>query len=125
MAAAMSAPEHERALLASALAGAGLELLDRVERYSVTTYSRAGRALYYQGDEGAAAYLVTDGTIRLLRVKGDTQKVLDEAGPGSWLGLAETWLCYPYMLDTLALEASSLRRISRGNLMELCRDPAF
>jgi CRP-like cAMP-binding protein len=97
--------------------------LDLLERYSSETIVRKGRALFYQGDEGAAAYLALSGRLRPIRV-GGSSAALEDAGPGAWLGLAETVLGLPYATDALAVEAARLRRFGRFNLLELLRDGA-
>ena len=94
-------------------------------RYSCERRLRQGKALYYQGDEAEAAYRVKSGRMRLLRVHGGDSQVAGEAGPGSWLCLAETYLGLPCLADALAVEACELERVSRYNFFELLREPGF
>ena len=63
------------------------------------------------------------GRIRPYRLKGGSSAALDDAVPGSWLGLAEAYLDLPYLADTLAVESSELRRFGRYNLFELLKEP--
>jgi len=102
----------------------GSRELGLLERYSSEAAARKGRALYYQGDEGAAAYLVLSGRLRPIRV-GGSSAALEDAVPGSWLGLAEALLGLPYASDALAVEAAVLRRVGRFNLLELLREDAM
>ncbi|HTX71598.1 MAG TPA: Crp/Fnr family transcriptional regulator, partial [Rectinemataceae bacterium] len=101
---------------------------DRIElvgRFSAPAQLRANRALFYQGDEGEAAFLVLSGRVRLLRLKGGVTTALRDCTAGSWFGLAETSLDLPRPCDALAVEASVLRRIGRYNLAELLREAWF
>jgi CRP-like cAMP-binding protein len=96
-----------------------------IPRYSSERRLRQGKALYYQGDEAEAAYRVRSGRIRLLRVHGGDSQVSGEAGPGSWLCLAEVCLGLPCLADALALGACELERFSRYNFHELLREAVF
>jgi CRP-like cAMP-binding protein len=107
----------------AALPGLAPRELELVSRYSAPASVRGGRALYYQGDSGSAAFLVVSGRIRPYRLKSGSSSALDDAGPGSWLGLAETYLDLPYLADALAVESSQLRRFGRYNLFELLKEP--
>lgn len=109
-----SLPSPERSALAGLLS-----------RYSCERRLRQGRALYYQGDEAEAAYRVRAGRLRLLRVHGEDSQVIGEAGPGSWLCLAEAYLGLPCLADVLAVEACELERVSRYNFFELLREACF
>jgi len=109
-----SLPSPERVALEGLLA-----------RYSCERRLRQGKALYYQGDEAEAAYRVKSGRIRLLRVHGGDSQVSGEAGPGSWLCLAEAYLGLPCLSDALAVEVCELERFSRYNFFELLREPGF
>jgi CRP-like cAMP-binding protein len=102
----------------------GSRELGLLERYSSEAAVRKGRALYYQGDEGAAAYLVLSGRVRPIRV-GGSPAALEDAVRGSWLGLPETLLGLAYATDALAVEAATLRRVGRFNLLELLREEAM
>lgn len=94
-------------------------------RYSAERWLRRGRALYYQGDEAEAAYLVRRGRLRSIRVHGEESLNLDEAGQGDWLGLAEVYLGLPYLTDALALEDCEFLKVSRFNFFELLREEGF
>lgn len=102
---------------------AGLGAL--VLRYSTEAHVRSGRALCYQGDPAEAAYILTRGRIRPLRLHGSASSPLRDMGPGSWLYLPEAWLGLSCMADTLAVEACELRKISLYNLAALRREPVF
>jgi len=101
------------------------ELRLLIARYGSESLVRAGRALYYQGDEAEAAWLVLSGRLRPLRIHGDSSRALEDRRPGAWLGLAETYLGLPRLSDALAVEPSRLLRLSRRNFFELLREPAF
>lgn len=100
-------------------------LAELLARYGPERELRIGKALYYQGDEAEAAWLVLSGRLRKLRIQGRESVAIGEAGPGSWLGLAEVYLGLPCLLDVLALEGVRLRRYSRFNFFELLREAEF
>ncbi len=99
--------------------------LDRIERWSTLVLIRAGKALCYQGDESDAAWLVTAGRVRSLRIREGSSRSLGDAIPGSWLGLAELRSGSPRLADLLAVEESKLLRFGCRNFAELCREPWF
>lgn len=101
------------------------KLAELLARYGPERELRAGKALYYQGDEAEAAWLVLSGRLRKLRIQGGDSAAVGEAGPGSWLGLTEVYLGLPCLLDVLALEGTRLRRYSRFNFFELLREGEF
>lgn len=107
------------------LPGLPSELGALVLRYSAEARVRPGWALCYQGDPAEAAYILTRGRMRPLRMHGSASQPLRDLGPGAWLYLPEAWLGLSCMADSLALEACELRKISLYNLAALRRDPGF
>jgi CRP-like cAMP-binding protein len=103
----------------------GAELEALLARYSGERTLRQGKALYYQGDEAEAAWLVASGRLRKLRIHGETSQAIGDLMPGAWLCLPELYLGLPCLADVVAVEESTLRRFSRYNLFELLREPGF
>lgn len=84
---------------------------------------RTGRALCCQGDRAERCWVVVAGRLRGLMYRSDETSVeLGHAGPGDWLGLAETLLDGPYLADHVAEEHCTLAgfgRVGIGRLLEV------
>lgn len=52
----------------------------------------AGRALYRQGDEADAAYIILNGRVRsVVRMSDGKKELVDEYGRGETIGLVSFW----------------------------------
>jgi CRP-like cAMP-binding protein len=84
---------------------------------------RAGRALCCQGDRAERCWLLVVGTVRGVMYRSDETTVeLGRAGPGDWLGLAETLLGTAYLADQVAeghCLLAGFGRVGLGRLLEV------
>src|ERR1700690_936086 len=69
------------------------------------------------GDAGGRAYVVISGKVRLTTVDQDQQEgVVDEPGPGDFLGFASMLDQTPHQTDAMALEETVCVAVDRDDI---------
>ena len=62
------------------------ETLAQIEHEVTWKQLASGHVLFQQGDAADGAYIVALGRLRVVIVDGDGERVIDEVGPGQWIG---------------------------------------
>lgn len=60
--------------------------LERVEQRSEATTLQPGECLFYEGDAGVSAYVISSGEIEIIKRSGDREVLLAVRGPGEVIG---------------------------------------
>ena len=82
-------------------------------------FVRAGDVLFYAGDQADSAFVIQEGSFRLLPepAEGDAGEIT--AGPGTLLGELAMITPTKRLATATALEASTVIRISRGLFLKM------
>jgi predicted acylesterase/phospholipase RssA/CRP-like cAMP-binding protein len=62
------------------------ETLEQIEREAVWKQLASGQVLFSEGDAADGAYIVALGRLRVSVASAGGERVIDEVGPGAWLG---------------------------------------
>jgi CRP/FNR family cyclic AMP-dependent transcriptional regulator len=80
----------------------------------------ARERIYKMGDLGGRAYVVVSGKVRLTTVDQDQQEVVvDEPGPGDFLGFASMLDQTPHQTEAIALQETVCVAVDRDNIAKL------
>lgn len=106
---------------------AGQELIQALEKHSVTVPCDDERTLFRQGDEPTGIYILRAGSAVLTMRSDSGGEVLRiESGPGSLLGLPGLIGNKPYSLTAVAQAGARVGFIARGDLLRLMeQNPAL
>ncbi len=87
---------------------------------------RKGKILFYQGDKSEGAFYLAEGTVNKIKYRSDdTSVMLGKAGPGSWLGLAETICRSICLYDASVSESSTVLYFSTRNFQIAMKNHLF
>jgi predicted acylesterase/phospholipase RssA/CRP-like cAMP-binding protein len=98
------------------------EALAALERELSWVHLPSGQVLFHQGDDADGAYIVAAGRVRVAVNDASGERVVDEVGPGQWLGEMALLAQRPRSATAYASRDTDLIRLSKAAFERVLAD---
>ena len=99
--------------------------IEIIAHYATTVEIESGETLFSEGEKGRQMYLVTKGSIKILKDSGGETKSLFTVQQGHTLGEMSLFDNLPYSASAVAAQDSNLVSISYSNFDQLAQEHPF